>query len=124
MPTYEYECSKCGEHLERYQTFSEAPLKRHADCGGPLQRVFSPVGIVLKGSGFYKTDSRAASKAKSRASESKSESKSESTADAKSDSKSDSKSESTKVDSKAGSTNGSKRDSSSTSSSKPVKKSA
>jgi putative FmdB family regulatory protein len=58
MPTYEYRCSKCGEDLEVYQTFSEEPLKKHAVCGGKLTRVFSPVGIVLKGSGFYKNDSR------------------------------------------------------------------
>ena len=90
MPTYEYECSKCGEHLEVYQTFAEAPLKRHAQCGGALHKVFSPVGIVLKGSGFYKTDSREASRAKSRASE-KSESKSDSSSDSKSDAKSDTK---------------------------------
>ena len=62
MPTYAYQCSKCGEDLEVYQTFSEASLTRHDACGGKLQRVFSPVGIVLKGSGFYKTDSRSGSK--------------------------------------------------------------
>ena len=76
MPTYEYACAKCGEHPEVYQTFSEAPLTRHnqcdgSKCTGKLQKVFSPVGIVLKGSGFYKTDSRNASRAASKASESK-----------------------------------------------------
>jgi putative FmdB family regulatory protein len=58
MPTYQYSCSKCGEDLEVYQSFTDAPLKRHKGCGGSLQKVFAPVGIVLKGSGFYKTDSR------------------------------------------------------------------
>ena len=58
MPTYEYRCAKCGEHLEVFQSFSEAPLTKHARCGGKLAKVLAPAGIVLKGSGFYKTDSR------------------------------------------------------------------
>src|SRR3954470_16575419 len=58
MPTYEYRCAKCGDDLEVYQTFSEAPLTKHKGCGGKLSKVLSPAGIVLKGSGFYKTDSR------------------------------------------------------------------
>ena len=58
MPTYEYRCAKCGEDLEVFQTFSEEPLKKHAGCGGKLSKVFPSVGIVLKGSGFYKTDNR------------------------------------------------------------------
>jgi putative FmdB family regulatory protein len=62
MPTYDYRCAKCGEDLEVYQTFSEAPLTRHKGCGGKLTKVLSPAGIVLKGSGFYKTDNRSAAK--------------------------------------------------------------
>ncbi len=62
MPTYDYRCAKCGEDLEVYQTFSEAPLTRHKGCGGKLAKVLSPAGIVLKGSGFYKTDNRSSSK--------------------------------------------------------------
>ena len=61
MPTYEYRCSKCGNDLEVFQSFSEAPLKKHEACGGKLARVLSPAGIVLKGSGFYKTDNRSGS---------------------------------------------------------------
>jgi putative FmdB family regulatory protein len=64
MPTYEYRCAKCGKHVEVYQSFSEAPLTKHEGCGGKLTKVLSPAGIVLKGSGFYKTDSRSASKGK------------------------------------------------------------
>ena len=64
MPTYEYRCAKCDEHLEVYQSFSEEPLKRHAGCGGKLAKVFGSVGIVLKGSGFYRTDNRAPSRTK------------------------------------------------------------
>src|ERR1700683_3795270 len=63
MPTYEYACSKCGEHLEAVQSFSDDPLKKCPACGGRLKKVFGAVGIVFKGSGFYKTDSRNASKA-------------------------------------------------------------
>src|SRR3977135_2503603 len=66
MPTYDYRCSKCGEDLEVYQTFSEEPLKRHAADGGKLTKVLSPVGIVLKGSGFYKNDSGSGSRNKKR----------------------------------------------------------
>jgi putative FmdB family regulatory protein len=58
MPTYDYRCAKCGDDLEVYQTFSEEPLKKHVGCGGKLTKVFSPVGIVLKGSGFYRNDKR------------------------------------------------------------------
>lgn len=62
MPTYVYRCTKCEEHLEVFQSFSEAPLRRHdGGCGGKLVKVLSPVGIVLKGSGFYKNDSRSGS---------------------------------------------------------------
>ncbi|MGZ4676045.1 MAG: FmdB family zinc ribbon protein [Acidimicrobiia bacterium] len=62
MPTYEYVCSKCDQHLEVYQTFSEEPLKRHSGCGGKLTKVLGSVGIVLKGSGFYRTDNRSSSR--------------------------------------------------------------
>src|SRR3954454_6538590 len=63
MPTYEYACAKCGERFDVYQSFSDEPLKKHDACGGKLTKVFGPVGIVLKGSGFYKTDNRSSSKA-------------------------------------------------------------
>jgi putative FmdB family regulatory protein len=62
MPTYEYRCAKCGEHLEVFQSFSEAPLTKHQQCGGKLTKVLSAAGIVLKGSGFYKTDNRSSGK--------------------------------------------------------------
>jgi len=62
MPTYEYRCAKCGRHFDVYQSFSEEPLTKHESCGGKLTKVLSPAGIVLKGSGFYKTDNRTTSK--------------------------------------------------------------
>ena len=62
MPTYEYRCAKCSRHFDVYQSFTESPLTAHEGCGGKLTKVLSPAGIVLKGSGFYKTDSRSAPK--------------------------------------------------------------
>lgn len=62
MPTYEYACPSCGEHLEVVQSFSDEPLTTCPHCGGPLRKVFGNIGIVLKGSGFYKNDSRPATK--------------------------------------------------------------
>jgi putative FmdB family regulatory protein len=105
MPTYAYSCTKCGEEFEVYQTFSDAPLKRHPGCGGSVQKVFAPVGIVLKGSGFYKNDSGSRSKSKSgsksESSETTSETKSESTTKADSSgSKSESKANGNGVSSK------------------------
>jgi putative FmdB family regulatory protein len=58
MPTYEYACTECGNRIEVVQSISEAPLTTCTVCGGALRKVFSPVGIVFKGSGFYRTDSR------------------------------------------------------------------
>ena len=62
MPTYVYECAKCGDEFEVWQSFTDEPLKKHPGCGGKLTKVLQPVGIVFKGSGFYKTDSRSGSK--------------------------------------------------------------
>ncbi len=59
MPTYQYACTECGERSEVVQKFSDDPLTVCTVCGGRLRKVFSPVGIVFKGSGFYRTDSRA-----------------------------------------------------------------
>ena len=61
MPTYEYECTSCGQHIEVFQRFSEDPLTTCGVCGGRLRKVFHPAGIVFKGSGFYATDSRSVS---------------------------------------------------------------
>jgi len=58
VPTYQYTCTECGEPLEAVQKFSDEPLTVCPACGGRLRKVFSPVGIVFKGSGFYRTDSR------------------------------------------------------------------
>src|SRR2546423_7922406 len=62
MPTYEYACKSCGEHLEVVQSFKDEPLTECPNCGGNLRKVFGSIGIAFKGSGFYKTDSRSGSK--------------------------------------------------------------
>jgi putative FmdB family regulatory protein len=61
MPTYEYECQQCHERIEAVQKFSDASLTVCPLCKGELRKVFSAVGIVFKGSGFYKNDSRKSS---------------------------------------------------------------
>ena len=70
MPTYQYVCTECGGQLEAVQKFTDEPLTVH-ECGGRLRKVFSPVGIVFKGSGFYRTDSRKASTASDMAKDTK-----------------------------------------------------
>ena len=72
MPTYQYVCTECGGQLEAVQKFTDDPLTVHEACGGRLRKVFSPVGIVFKGSGFYRTDSRNGSSAPAQASSSSS----------------------------------------------------
>jgi putative FmdB family regulatory protein len=62
VPTYEYACTECGDQIEAVQKFTDDPLSVCGVCGGRLRKVFSPVGIVFKGNGFYRTDSRASSK--------------------------------------------------------------
>lgn len=62
MPTYEYRCQDCGATVEVVQSFKDEPLTVCGVCGGRLRRVFHPVGIVLKGSGFYSTDNRSGRK--------------------------------------------------------------
>lgn len=58
MPIYEYACTSCGERTEAKQGFSDPPLEECPVCGGSLRKLYSPVGIVFKGSGFYSTDAR------------------------------------------------------------------
>lgn len=60
MPTYEYACRDCGEHVEVVQSFKDAPLTTCGICGGALRKVFSAAGIIFKGSGYYVTDTRKA----------------------------------------------------------------
>jgi putative FmdB family regulatory protein len=65
MPTYEYRCENCGMTIEVVQGFHDDPLTTCDSCGGSLRKVYAPVGIVFKGSGFYKTDSRGSGSSRS-----------------------------------------------------------
>ncbi|MFR9777079.1 FmdB family zinc ribbon protein [Micromonospora sp. MS34] len=58
MPTYQYACTACGHQLEAVQSFSDEPLTECPACEGRLRKLFNSIGIVFKGSGFYRTDSR------------------------------------------------------------------
>ncbi len=60
MPTYDYQCRQCGHTVEVIHSMQESGPERCEQCGGELRRVFFPAGIIFKGSGFYKTDSRSA----------------------------------------------------------------
>ena len=61
MPTYEYRCKDCGQHLEVQQAFTDDPLTECPECSGTLKKKFGSVGIAFKGSGFYKNDARQSS---------------------------------------------------------------
>jgi putative FmdB family regulatory protein len=99
LPTYEYACTACGHRLEAVQKFTDDPLTECPECGGVLRKVYGAVGIVLKGSGFYKTDSRAAAgggngNGKSKEKEKEKESSGSSTSDSSSTASKDSSSKS------------------------------
>ncbi|HEX4814385.1 MAG TPA: FmdB family zinc ribbon protein [Nonomuraea sp.] len=76
MPTYQYACNDCGEQLEVVQKFSDDALTVCPECEGNLRKVFSAVGIVFKGSGFYRTDNRTSPSSSSASSASNGSSKS------------------------------------------------
>ena len=67
MPLYAYTCTACGHNFDIHQSFTDDALTVCPECDGLLRKVFSPVGVVFKGSGFYRTDNKAASKSKSTA---------------------------------------------------------
>lgn len=58
MPTYQYACTECGHAFEQFQSFADDALTACPECAGRLRKVFNAVGVVFKGSGFYRTDSR------------------------------------------------------------------
>ena len=88
MPIYEYACTACGERTEAKQSFDDPPLEECPKCGGKLRKLYSPVGIVFKGSGFYSTDQKG-SKTTGKQGDSKSETKSDDSKKSGSDTKSD-----------------------------------
>ncbi len=98
MPTYQYACTECGHDFEQFQSFSDDTLTDCPECDGRLRKLFNAVGVVFKGSGFYRNDSRAtttSSEPGSSSSETKSETKADSTSGTKSETKKDSPKEST-----------------------------
>ena len=68
MPTYQYLCTHCGHEFEVVQSFSDDAISSCEKCQGAVRKVYNSVGIVFKGSGFYKTDSRGAASGKSESS--------------------------------------------------------
>ncbi len=104
MPTYQYACTECGHAFEQFQSFSDDALTECPECEGRLRKIFNAVGVVFKGSGFYRNDSRdTASKGSGG---SKPDAGSDSSSGTKTDTKADSKADSgskteTKGDSKA-----------------------
>ncbi|MFB7502412.1 FmdB family zinc ribbon protein [Streptomyces broussonetiae] len=101
MPTYQYQCTECGDGLEAVQKFTDDALTECPNCGGRLKKVFSAVGIVFKGSGFYRNDSRGSTSSSSPASKSSGSSSSTSSTDSKPSSSSSSSSSSGSASSSA-----------------------
>ncbi|WP_166134082.1 FmdB family zinc ribbon protein [Nocardioides ochotonae] len=95
MPTYQYACTECGHQFEQVQSFSEDALTECPACTGKLRKLYNAVGVVFKGSGFYRTDSRSSSSASEPAASSSSSSSSSSDAGSSSSSSSSSTSTST-----------------------------
>jgi putative FmdB family regulatory protein len=91
VPTYQYACTECGHAFDQFQSFSDEALTECPECGGRLRKVFNAVGVVFKGSGFYRTDSRSSTTATSPAA---------SSGTGSSDSSSDGAGTTTKTDSK------------------------
>jgi putative FmdB family regulatory protein len=69
VPTYAYACTECGHAFDAVQKFSDAALTTCPECEGRLRKVYTSIGVTFKGSGFYRTDSRAAANASSKSSE-------------------------------------------------------
>lgn len=107
MPTYQYACTACGHQLEAVQSFSDEPLTECPACQGRLRKVFNSVGIVFKGSGFYRTDSRASGSETSAGGTASKPAKSESSSGGDSGSSSSSSSSSTSGSSSSSSSGGS-----------------
>jgi putative FmdB family regulatory protein len=86
VPTYSYACTECGNRFDAVQSFTDAALTTCSECNGRLRKLFGNVGVVFKGSGFYRTDSRESSKSSSNGSASSSESSGSSSSSEKSSS--------------------------------------
>jgi len=85
VPTYSYACTECGDRFDAVQAFSDSALTTCSKCNGRLRKLFGNVGVVFKGSGFYRTDSRESSKSSTKSSSNGSASSSESTSSSSSE---------------------------------------
>ena len=90
MPTYSYACTECSNRFDAVQAFSDAALTTCPECSGRLRKLFGNVGVVFKGSGFYRNDSRESAKSTAKSSSNGSSTNSESTSSSSSDSSSSS----------------------------------
>lgn len=95
MPTYSYACTECDNRFDAVQAFSDDALTTCPQCSGRLRKLFNSVGVVFKGSGFYRTDSRDSAKSSSKSDSSSSSSSEKSSSSSSSDSSSASSSSST-----------------------------
>jgi putative FmdB family regulatory protein len=86
VPTYSYACTECGNRFDAVQSFTDAALTTCSKCNGRLRKLFGNVGVVFKGSGFYRTDSRESAKSSANGSSTGSASSSESTSSSSSSS--------------------------------------
>ncbi|MPZ85392.1 MAG: FmdB family transcriptional regulator [Actinophytocola sp.] len=120
VPTYQYACTACEHRFEVLQSFSDASLTECPECAGRLRKLYGSVGVVFKGSGFYRTDSRSESKSPASAaassSASSSESSSESSSSSSSESSASSESKSKSADSSSSPSSSTSKDSGSSSS--------
>jgi putative FmdB family regulatory protein len=89
VPTYSYACTECGNRFDAVQAFSDAALTTCTECNGRLRKLFGNVGVVFKGSGFYRTDSRESAKSAAKSSASSSESTGSSSSEKSSSTSSD-----------------------------------
>lgn len=103
MPTYQYTCTECGESLEAVQSFTDDPLTECPACAGWLRKVYSAVGVVFKGSGFYRNDSRSGGDGAKKSASSESSSSKDSSSSSSSGSDSSASDSSSKSDSSSGS---------------------
>jgi putative FmdB family regulatory protein len=85
VPTYSYACTECGNRFDEVQAFSDAALTTCPECSGRLRKLFGNVGVVFKGSGFYRNDSRESAKSTSKSSSNGATSSSESSSSEKSE---------------------------------------
>ena len=99
LPTYQYACTECGHAFEQFQSFTDDALTVCPECEGRLRKVFNAVGVVFKGSGFYRTDSRTDGKSAAATSSTSDSSSGEKKSETKTETKTETKSTPTKSDS-------------------------